>query len=188
MKATRVAAYAALYTAAAYIVDVPVRRALAARRARAYANARGLPLLNVGAGTNGVGLWSNDARCKAGQSACYPGTLYGDVNVDVTGRRDVPHGTPGVVTYADAENLKDFKAGQFGAVLASHVLEHLDHPMAALREWVRVTGKDPGALFIVTPSWWAPHAYWNSGHKFLFTDGAACIDTDCVPFQFRSTT
>ena len=186
MKLSRVAAGAALYTAAAYIIDVPIRRALAARRARAYADSKGLPLLNVGAGTNGAKLWSSDARCKAGQSACYPGTLYGDVNVDITGRRDVPHGTPGVVTYADAENLTDFTAGQFGAVLASHVFEHLDHPMAALREWVRVTGKDPGALFIVTPSWWAPHAYWNSGHKFLFTDGEACIDSECEPLRLRA--
>ena len=174
MKAARVAAYAALYTAAAYIIDVPIRRAHAARRARAYADSKGLPLLNVGAGTS--------------RSALFGTTLYGDVNTDLYGRKDVPHGTPGVVTYADAENLGDFKDGQFGAILASHVLEHLAHPMAALREWVRVTGKDPGALFIVTPSWWAPHTLLHPGHRWYFADGAACIDTDCVPFQFRSTT
>lgn len=150
--------------AATYVVDVPLRRSSAAARARAYARARGLPLLNVGAGT--------------GRTAMFGATLYGDVNVDLGGRRDVPHGTPGVVTYADAQDLSDFKTGQFGAVLASHILEHLPDPARALREWLRVVGGDQKALFIVTPSWWAPHTWLHAGHLWYFPDAQGCV-TGC---------
>lgn len=155
----------AAYVAGSYILDVPLRRGAAAQRARAFADARGLPLLNIGAGTSG--------------SALFGATLYGDVNVDLAGRRDVPHGTPGVVTYADAENLSAFRTGTFGAVLASHVLEHLPHPDIALREWLRVVGGDPGALFVVTPSWWAPHTFGHPGHLWYFPDGQGCT-TGCA--------
>jgi len=155
---------------ASYVLDVPVRRALGAQAARAYANARGLPLLNVGAGTS--------------ESALFGATLYGDVNLDLNGRRDVPHGTPGVVTYADAENLSAFKTGSFGAVFASHILEHLPHPERALQEWLRVVGGDPKALFIITPSWWAPHTWLHAGHMWYFPDGQGCV-TGCAPVKLN---
>lgn len=146
------------YVAGTYLVDVPLRRAVAARAARAYADARGLPLLNVGAGT--------------GRSALFGATLYGDYNVDLFGRRDLPHGTPGTVTFADVHDLRDFGTGSVGAVLASHIVEHLDRPADALREWLRVVGGDRNALFIVTPSWWAPHTWLHPEHKWYFDDGA----------------
>lgn len=153
---SRLLTYAVGYSAATYALDVPLRRAAAARVARAYADARGLPLLNVGAGT--------------GRTALFGSTLYGDYNTDLAGRRDVPHGTPGVVTYADAQDLRDFATGSIGAVLASHVLEHLPDPAQALEEWRRVTGGDPGALFVVTPSWWAPHTWLHPGHFWYWPD------------------
>ena len=146
------------YALGAYVLDVPIRRHLAARRARTYARARGKPLLNVGAGTPGTS-W-------AGAS------FYGDVNVDLFGDRELPHGAPGVITYADAQDLREFGTGAFGAVLASHVLEHLPDPELALSEWLRVAGYDPRALFIVTPSWWAPHTLLHPGHLSYFSDGA----------------
>lgn len=147
----------AAYTAATYILDVPMRREAAARAARAYADARGLPLLNVGAGT--------------GSTALFGSTLYGDYNTDLGGVRGVPHGTPGVVTYADAQNLLDFPTGSIGAVLASHVLEHLPDPERAIAEWLRVVGGDQDALFIVVPSWWAPHTWLHPGHLWYFENG-----------------
>jgi ubiquinone/menaquinone biosynthesis C-methylase UbiE len=156
-KFIRWAGYAAAYSTTAYLIDVPIRRAAAARAARAYADTRGLPLLNVGAGT--------------GRTALFGSTLYGDINTDLAGRKDVPHGTPGVVTYADAQDLHDFEGGSIGAVLASHVLEHLPDPDKALAEWRRVVGGDNAALFIVTPLWWAPHTWFHNGHIWYFGDG-----------------
>jgi ubiquinone/menaquinone biosynthesis C-methylase UbiE len=152
-----------LYTSAAYVVDVPIRRAAAARAARAYAAGKGKPLLNIGAGT--------------GRTALFGETLYGDYNVDIGGRKDVPPGTPGVVTYADAQDLSSFATGSMGAVLASHVLEHLSCPEQALAEWLRVVGGDQSGLFIVTPSWWAPHTWLHPGHIWYFTDGAGGGDS-----------
>lgn len=149
---------ALLYTLGAYVIDVPLRRAAAARAARAYADARGLPLLNIGAGT--------------GKTALFGSTMYGDLNVDLGGDRSAPHGTPGVVTYADAHDLRDFQSGTIGAVLASHVLEHLERPDIALHEWRRVVGGDDAALFVVTPSWWAPHTLLHPAHLWYFSDGA----------------
>jgi len=147
----------AMFGAVTYVMDVPLRRNAAARAAREYATRRGLPLLNIGAGT--------------GHTALFGKTLYGDYNVDIGGRRDVPHGTPGMVTYADAQDLREFATGSVGAVLASHVLEHLSCPEQALREWVRVAGGDRAALFIVTPQWWAPHTWLHPGHIWYFSDG-----------------
>lgn len=143
--------------AATYLLDVPLRRAILAKKARKYADSKGLPLLNVGAGTAG--------------SALFGATLYGDVNCDLNGRTDIPHGTTGKITQADAQNLKDFKDGQFGAVLASHLLEHLPEPQKAIEEWLRVVGGDRNALFIITPYWWAPHTWLHPGHLWYATDG-----------------
>lgn len=154
------------FLAASYVIDVPVRRGNAARAARAYARRKGKPLLNVGAGT--------------GRTALFGATLYGDVNVDLGGRRDVAHGTPGVVTWADAQDLSAFHDGAFGAVLASHILEHLPDPQRALREWLRVVGGDVNALFVVTPSWWAPHTWLHRGHLWFFPDGKGCL-SGCAP-------
>lgn len=146
------------YGAASYILDVPVRRHFAAKAARSYADQKGKPLLNIGAGTK--------------QTAMFGSTLYGDVNCDLNGRKDIPHGTPGEITYADAQDLSDFKTGQFGAVLASHILEHVPDPRQALSEWLRVVGGDRNALFVVTPSWWAAHTVTHPGHLWYFTDNA----------------
>lgn len=152
---------AAAYSAGAYIVDVPLRRSLTAKKARKYADKKGKPLLNVGAGTE--------------KTALFGPTYYGDVNVDLYGRKDVPHGTEDVVTYADAENLKEFEDGQFGAVFSSHLLEHLPDPQKAISEFLRVCGGDRDAVFIVTPSWWAPHTWLHPFHLWYATDGAGGV-------------
>lgn len=163
---------ALLYAFGAYVLDVPLRREAAARAARAYADARGLPLLNIGAGT--------------GKSALFGSTNYGDFNVDLFGDRSAAHGTPGAVTYADAHDLRDFSTGSMGAVLASHLLEHLERPEDALAEWRRVVGGDEAALFIVTPSWWAPHTWLHPGHLSYWSDGAGGTRSGERPTRLRS--
>lgn len=144
--------------AATYIVDVPVRRHFTAKAARKYADKKGKPLLNIGAGTD--------------KTALFGSTLYGDVNCDLNGCKNTPHGTPGQITYADAQDLKDFKDGQFSAVLASHILEHLPDPQRAIKEWLRVTDGHYESLFVITPSWWAPHTWCHPGHLWYATDNA----------------
>jgi len=146
-----------IYLGLTYLIDVPFRRWQISRKARSYANQRRLPLLNVGAGTSDTALFGT--------------TLYGDVNCDLNGKKDCPHG-PDVVTYADAQDLSDFKDGEFGAIFASHLLEHLPEPQRALQEWLRVVGGDPEALFVITPSWWAPHTWCHPGHLWYATDNA----------------
>lgn len=51
----------------------------------------------------------------------------------------------------------------FGAVVVVNVLERLRRPDVALREWRRVADK----LFVVVPSWWAPHAWVDPGNRWL---------------------
>lgn len=148
-----------LYGIGCYIIDVPVRRSSTARQARQYADKRGMPLLNIGAGTD-----------KG--TAMFGKTLYGDVNCDLYGRKDIPHGTPGEVTYADAQDLNEFEDGQFGAVFASHLLEHLPEPDRAIDEFLRIAGNDYDALFIITPMWWDPVTWLHPGHLWYATDGA----------------
>lgn len=159
MSLLRVIGWALGYAAAAYVVDVPVRRARATEAALAYAKKRGLPLLNIGAGTKASALFGSHI-------------VSGAVNIDVCAG-PVPHNAVGKVSTADAQDLADFRTGQFGAVLASHVLEHLPDPKRALSEWLRVVGGDHSALFIVVPSWWAPHTWLHPGHLWYFSSPRA---------------
>ncbi|MFC1961591.1 methyltransferase domain-containing protein [Chloroflexota bacterium] len=64
-----------------------------------------------------------------------------DVNLDIVAR-DVPHFVLG-----DIQNLEMFADKQFGAVYASHVLEHVEEPDTALRELSRVAEY----VFVITP-------------------------------------
>lgn len=140
-----------------YFTDVLLRRELASREAKAYARSKGKPLLNIGAG---------GPRALQGQHI-----IPGAVNIDIMGRRDIPHGTPGAVTYGDAYDLP-FPDGHFGAVLASHIIEHLEDPGRAVREWLRVVGGDQKALFVITPSWWATYGWLHPEHLWYWTDHA----------------
>lgn len=139
------------YAASAYVKDVLVRPEQMARAARVYCQQAGKPLLNVGAGTPSSSL----------RSFVIGPTLWGDVNIDIAAPR-IPHG-PGRVSYGDACDLREWPDGHFGAVIASHVLEHLDRPDLALAEWKRVADK----VFVVAPSWWAPHTWLHFGHRWF---------------------
>lgn len=154
MKSSKILSALVAYTSLSYLIDVPLRRSLLAKKSRDYADNLGKPLLNIGAGTDGTALFGS--------------TLYGDVNIDINGQKDINHGK-NVVTYADAEDLSEFDDGQFGAVFASHILEHLPNPEKALREWSRVVGS-PEGLFVITPSWWAPHTWLHPYHLWYATD------------------
>ncbi len=92
--------------------------------------------------------------------------LKGDVNLDLAAPKErrcesiVPSpGSP--PCYGDAMRIP-FPDKHFGAVLASHVLEHVDDPDQALREWRRVADR----VFVLVPVWWAPHTWLHTGHQW----------------------
>ena len=64
-----------------------------------------------------------------------------DVNLDIV-PRNVPHFIQG-----DIQDLSMFEDKKFGAVFASHVIEHVEDPDAALAEINRVSE----TVFVITP-------------------------------------
>lgn len=146
-----------LYGVVAYVVDVLLRPLLAARHARRRCDRWWRkPLLNIGAGTPGSSL----------RARIFGPTLWGDVNLDIAATQLLPE--PGKVTYGDAEDLIEWPDKHFGAVVASHVLEHVTDPHRAMRELHRVACE----VYVITPAWWAPHTWLHPGHRwFRFQDG-----------------
>lgn len=142
----------AWFAAGAYVVDVVIRPALVARAAQAEGARRGKPVLNVGAGTPGTSL----------RVRLLGPTRWGDVNCDLAARREIACG-PEMVCYCDVQRLP-YPDKHFGAAIASHVLEHVPDPEAALRELHRVAD----VVYIVVPSWWAPHTWLHPGHLWYY--------------------
>ena len=114
------------FAGAAYVYDVVWRPGKVADCARAAARRRGKPLLNVGAGTPGSSL----------RTLLLGPTLFGEVNCNLAAPRATACGGA-VVCPCDVHRLP-FGDKQFGAVIASHVLEHVEEPESALAELRRV--------------------------------------------------
>ena len=152
LRLARKAATFALGGFGAYVYDVHIRRFLVMEAARSYCNRVGKPLLNVGSGTE--------------RSALFGATVDGDVNIDIEAPNDAPCG-PGKVCWGDAHDLRRFRDKHFGAVVASHVLEHLKDPDRALAEWHRVADQ----VHVLVPQWWDPATFLPPGHKWWFPQG-----------------
>jgi len=87
----------------------------------------------------------------------------GDVVVDIRESSICP-----VYVKASVEDLGAFKDKQFGAVFASHVLEHVAQPEKALAELHRVADE----VFVAYPYPWRLATYLVPGHAWLmFRDG-----------------
>ena len=143
-----------LWGVCGYIIDVLIRPHNLAKAAREAADARGKPLLNVGAGTGESSL----------RAWLLGPTLWGDVNIDLTGSG--PHG-PDNVSFGDAMDLSEFPDGYFGAAIASHVFEHVDDPSIAYAELLRVTD---GPVYIITPKLIWMHTWTHPGHQWYVTE------------------
>jgi len=55
-----------------------------------------------------------------------------------------------------------FKDKEFGACVASHVLEHVDDPERALEECHRVADR----VWIITPPWWDVGTWLTPTHRW----------------------
>jgi len=93
---------------------------------------------------------------NAGCGSAY--TELSDVNLDII-TREVQN-----FVHGDIQDLSMFKNKQFGAVYASHVLEHVEDPDSALRELKRVAEN----VFIITPCPLWPSAWLHPDHKWVF--------------------
>jgi len=71
-----------------------------------------------------------------------------------------------VTILASAEFLP-FKDQCFHLVFAGEVIEHLNEPVQALRDWVRVMGKG-GRIIISTPNGLLVNRLWNPDHRRMF--------------------
>jgi SAM-dependent methyltransferase len=73
----------------------------------------------------------------------------------------------------DATFMEGLPDDQFWTVYASHVLEHLDDPVTALKNWYRIT-KPGGNLIVLVPhrdmyeKKSQPPSNWNHEHKNFF--------------------
>ncbi len=126
-------------------------------KAREVATRTGKPLLNVGCGS------------------AY--TKHSDVNLDIR-KKEVPNFVRG-----DIQDLSMFKDKEFGAVFASHVIEHTNNPDAALSELHRVADN----VFLITPLPFWPSAWLGYGHKWLFwKESKICKVPKVVRYFVRS--
>lgn len=148
----------AWFALGAYFYDVIYRPDKIAKRAKIAAKSRQKPLLNVGAGTASSSL----------RALIFGPTLWGDINLDIAAGKQVPHSNESV-SFGDIHQLP-FKDKEFGAVIASHVLEHVKDPVIALNELSRVADE----VFIITPLWWCPHTWLHPGHRWYVAQDGIC--------------
>ena len=84
---------------------------------------------------------------------------------------------PGVMPFdlaqGDANRIRDFVARQFDFVYASHCLEHMRDPRAAIAQWWELV-RPGGVLFVIVPDedlyeqgFWPSR--FNGDHKWTFT-------------------
>lgn len=106
-------------------------------QARKAASMAGKPLLNAGCGS------------------AY--TELSDVNLDI-----VPREADNFIC-GDIQDLTMFRDKQFGAVYASHVLEHVEDPDGALQELNRVADN----VFVVAPFPLWPSAWLCPAHRWI---------------------
>ena len=125
------------YTITLHIYDYYIRKQQILTEAVEYSKIVEKPLLNVG-------------------SSCH---CVGDVNLDVVNNACCPNFVQGTI-----EDLSMFGDKQFGAVFASHVLEHTEYPDKAISEMERVADR----VFLVLPSWFNSFAWITPEHKWIF--------------------
>ena len=115
--------------------------------AKLAASKIGKPLLNAGCGSKFTGL--------------------SDVNLDIVSK-EVPNFVKG-----DIQNLFMFKDKQFGAVYASHVVEHVEDVDSAMRELDRIAEN----VYVITPFPLWPSAWACPSHRWILWRGKSIART-----------
>lgn len=155
----KVLAALAGFAGASYALDVMAKSSKYGRAARLAGQQCGKPVLNVGSGTPGSSL----------RSMLFGPTRYGDVNCDLNEEPGWRLEDGSWIGQCDILDLP-FADKQFGAAVATHVVEHVDDPEAAMAELHRVADH----VFALTPHWSAPHTWLHPGHKF-YRDKRGCF-------------
>lgn len=132
---------------------------------------RGLTL-EVGCGTGGLLV------AAARQGRAVVGVDVASRWLVVARRRLDDHGLPVPILAADAGRLP-WPDATFDAVAADSLLEHLDDPAAALREWRRVVR--PGGTLVV----WSPNRYALTTDPHLGLWGVGWLPRRLVPRYLR---
>ena len=95
-----------------------------------------------------------------GLNICCGKTDGGGINVDIVQHADLPN----LVLVDDIYRLP-FQDGQFGTVLCSHTMEHVDRPLDFYHELKRV-GRE--VTIVVPPLWDLSAAFDPIDHKWVF--------------------
>jgi SAM-dependent methyltransferase len=149
---------------------------IAGALARGEALADGLPrrgrILEVGCGTGGLLV----AAARSGREIA--GVDIASRWLVAARRRLADHRLSVPLLAASAERLP-WPDGHFAAVVADSVLEHLDDPATALREWARVLR--PGGLLLV----WSPNRYTLTTDPHLGLWGLGGLPRRWLPAYLR---
>ncbi len=133
---------------------------------------RGGRILEVGCGTGGLLV----AATRAGLTI--EGVDIAARWLVVARRRLTDHGLSAPLVAASAEWLP-WPDGHFDTVVADSVLEHLDAPKPALREWVRVLR--PGGRLVV----WSPNRFTLTTDPHVGLWGMGWLPRSWVPGYLR---
>lgn len=118
--------------------------------------AQGTPVLDTPQAVEKIDvLQTRPLRINLG---CRDTSIPGFLNVDI-----VEHFNPDIVD--DAVTLASFQPDSVEIILASHVLEHLDDPGAALLRWIEII-QPGGALIAYMPNFPAAVELWKEGKSF----------------------
>ncbi len=129
-------------------------------------------ILDLGCGTGGFLL----AAFRNGRSAV--GVDIASRWLVVARRRLADRGLTGQLVAASAERLP-WNDREFDVVVADSLLEHLDHPLAALREWNRVL--KPGGQLVL----WSPNRLMLTTDPHVGLWGVGWLPRAWVPRYLR---
>jgi len=107
------------------------------------------------------------------------GKLYGYDSEDKIHKNAIAHDKD----MCDAHKMHIFEDCNFNYVYSSHVLEHLEDPVLAIKNWYRIT-KVGGFIIITVPSKFRyekkqkPPSRWNSDHKRFYTPSSLLTEIE----------